>query len=151
MDANKTPTACPFVVDEARWPLVLVQVPPVAVENDDWAKLIAILDGLYLRGPFAVVYDAPTFVVPTATQRRLLANGIVRHEALHPGKMMSIAIATQTRSLATSLIRVLSWLAPQRQPRRIFTDLDVAIAWTHERIAEAAAGTPSKQRSGHPW
>jgi hypothetical protein len=130
--------SAPIVIDDSRWPLVLITLP-AGDSYDDAAvrEFVDALPALHARGRFGVVYDAAHFVAPTRQQRRWIADSINDTQRRFPDRLVAVALATRRAPVLTAVLRAIGWLAPQKEPRRVFDDVEAATAWVLEHLAAA--------------
>ena len=128
-----------FVVDAARWPLVRVRAPAVT-DDDGVTAFLQELERQHERGPFALICELPRLALPTASHRRLFADGRRHLQRRFPGVLRCMALVTLAKLTALEgMLRAVAWLAPPDQPNRVFNDVDKALAWCSGQLRPDAA------------
>jgi len=152
------PTGVGLVFDVSMWPLVLITMPPVMVEEDI----------IYMRECYEHVFSAPTrhalivdttkiARVPEATMRRQLKEFEDSNRPIIREKNIGSAIIIQN-AIVRGAYTALRWISPQPAPNKAFSTIDAAARWCIEGIegdgqivpiaAYAVARLANRQASG---
>ncbi|MDP2341540.1 MAG: hypothetical protein Q8O67_11300 [Deltaproteobacteria bacterium] len=127
---------------DSRWPIVVIHLPSrrasTSAELDD---NIARIVSFRSRGePFAYIFDTRAAALPTAVQRRAIADAMLTSRQRHPGLLLASALVATP--LWRGLFSALHWLAPPEHPTRAFLDVESAAAWASWLVRTAHAPWP---------
>ena len=115
------------------WPVVVVRIPGTPPVDAEATAMLAEMGKQMARGRCAFVYDVPVFVLPNASQRRALIDGIVKNRTTSPNTVICHAVSTTLGPMMLGLIKVVSWWSPSAEPVQVFGTSDDAIAWAKQQ------------------
>lgn len=124
-----------IVIDDSRWPLVVMHMPPVMTLGDLDHHFEIRTPRLFARGRFAAVIDtrAADIFAFTALHRRRVVQHRKRMEDTY--KRLLIAEAYVLESVvARGIVTAVQWLAPPCWPQGLFGDVDAATAWARRKL-----------------
>ena len=130
-----------FHIDASGWPVVVVRFPGTPPPDEEAAAMLEAIGQQMARGRCALVYDVPVFVLPNATQRRVILEGVAKNRAAHPHGAVCHAVATTLGPMMLGLIKIVSWWSPSAEPTQVFGSLNDAIAWAKQQVAADAQRT----------
>ncbi|MDH3200418.1 MAG: hypothetical protein OEM15_05940 [Myxococcales bacterium] len=128
------PTGVGLMFDVSMWPLVVITMPPVMVEDDI----------TYMRECYEHVFSAPTrhalivdttkiARVPEATMRRQLKEFEDSNRPIIRKKNIGSAIIIQN-AIVRGAYTALRWISPQPAPNKAFSTMEAAASWCVEGI-----------------
>lgn len=128
-----------ITVDPSRAPLLFVRFDGV-VDDEAFARYLEQVRAFVARGVrYAVVLDATTAGVPTASQRRLqtdqMRNDFTRIQSLCVGGAFVIPSPLVRGGLTAML-----WVQPLPFPHKLVADLPSAEAWCQTQLATPVVG-----------
>ena len=128
-----------YRIDQTRWPLVRVVVPPHNPDDESFERHLAALDALLDRQqPFVTVLDARAAGgMPTKQRERLRQH---RRAAFFQTQRHQRAVAFVVESaFQRAVLAAILWLAPEPCPSRTFSSVDEAEAWAFACLHRSAA------------
>ncbi|MDH3726691.1 MAG: hypothetical protein OER77_04095 [Myxococcales bacterium] len=128
------PASVGLVFDVSMWPLVVISMPPVMIEDDI----------IYMRECYEHVFAAPTrhalivdttkiARVPEATMRRQLKEFEDGNRPIIREKNIGSAIIIQS-AIVRGAYTALRWISPQPAPNKAFSNMEAAARWCVEGI-----------------
>jgi hypothetical protein len=124
-----------FHIDASAWPVVVVRFPGTPPVDAEATAMLAEIGKQMARGRCAFVYDVPVFVLPNASQRRALIDGIVKNRTASPNAVICHAVSTPLGPMMQGLIKIVSWWSPAAEPVRVFDTVDDAMVWAKQQAA----------------
>lgn len=134
-----------IVVEEAKWPLVVVRWPQAVPSDHDVQETLRVLTGMYGR-PHAVLHDGVRAGGLTAAQRRMLS----RHTAVYEEEVRRSVVAAAAAvpsSFLRGVIAMIQWVTPSPCPFRCFSRYGEAEEWLEQALRRAGLA-PRPQPSG---
>ncbi len=131
------------LVDEGRWPLVVVRWPAGVATDEQVDEMLRELARLYGR-QHAVLYDAVRAAGVTSRQRMRFSEHVSRYDA--EVRQWVVACAAVAPSLfVRQLINTVQWVAPSPCPFKAFADRSEAEDWLYHALRRAGAWRPSAE------
>jgi hypothetical protein len=128
------------IVDERRWPLVVVHWPAI-ISDELITNCLADLASYYGRR-HAVLHDGLPVRGMTPQQRHLFTNHIQEHEdEVRQWVVASAAVAPSP--LLRGLVNLIQWVTPSPCPFRAFRTLGEAEEWLLQALRRAGLWRPS--------
>jgi len=130
-----SPEQLAYVVDDSRWPLLIVR-PTSAVDDPDAldASYRALERVLAKRSRMLMLFDLRGASSSPSRRRRLLDWGL-RHEAELRAYLGANALVVGN-SLERGFVTAMLWLHPVPWPMRVFSSLEEAESWLLREHAE---------------
>ncbi len=94
---------------------------------------------------WGVIIDATRWLRSNASQRKMHADWMKKHEQLMRQRTAGIAFAIDNTFVRGGLTAVL-WLAPLPCPHTIVKDLAEALAWVEQQLGEASVHDASERK-----
>lgn len=123
------------VVDDGRWPLVVVRWPQLVPTEQELHELLHVLTRMYGR-PHAVLHDGISAGGLTAGQRRTMT----RHTAQYEDEIRRWVVAAAAAVPSTFLrgiITMVQWVTPSPCPFRTFARYQEAEEWLLQALRRA--------------
>ncbi len=150
------PTGVGLVFDVSMWPLVVITMPPVMVE-EDIAYMRECYERVFAAGNrHALIVDTTKIArVPQATMRRQLKEFEDSKRPIIRKKNIGSAIIIQS-AIVRGAYTALRWISPQPAPNKAFSTMEAAARWCVEGIeadgqlvpiAAYALANPSKSQA----
>ena len=114
-----------------------MRIPPDA-PDDVVTEIMRQMTDVLARGRCAFVYDVPSFVLPNASQRRVVVDALNDRRARYPGRVVANAIVTSSSVMMEGMVRAITWLRPPTEPTRMFRTVEDASHWA-ERLLDPTA------------
>jgi hypothetical protein len=128
------------LVDDARWPLVVVNWPAV-VQDETLEEMLQLLAGYYGR-PHAVLHDGMRARDMSAAQRRRLA----QHSRTYEDEVRRWVVASAAvvpSAVLRGIIVMIQWAAPPPSPFRAFGEPAEAEKWLLHALRRAGLWKPA--------
>ena len=129
-----------YVVDEARWPLVVLRAT-AAVDDPDAlnASYRALERVLAKQRRFLMLFDLRGASSSPSRRRRLLDWGLRHEQALRA--YLGASGLVVGNGFERGFVTAMLWLQPVPWPMRVFSSLQEAEAWLMQEHAEALGST----------
>ena len=128
------------MVDDSRFPLVIVSWPIGQAKDADVAQMLADLATFYGR-PHAVLHDGVRVGGLNAAQRRIIAhNTLAREDEIRRWVTASAAVAPS--ALTRGIVSMIQWLAPSPCPFRAFAKRLDAEEWLLQALRRGGLWRP---------
>ena len=115
-------------IDLSRWPLVQVHWPKT-LDREFVDAFLSATASLSRRGEaYAIVINKHDAPLPTAANRKMIADRISQNPPPGVGTLVASAVALQS-SLLRGALTAISWLLKRKYPVRAFTSHTAAIRW----------------------
>ena len=135
------------MVDEGRWPLVVVCWPAGPVTDAEIEELLRALSRYYGRS-HAVLHDGVRSTGLTANQRRRMAQHAATHdEEVRRWVLASAAVVTS--AVVRGLITAVQWVAPSPCPFKAFSERAEAEEWLLQALRRAGVWRPTTSPPSH--
>ncbi len=132
-------------VDDARWPLVVVEWPRV-IGDEELEQVLAALASFYDRR-HAVLHDGMRATGMTAAQRRRLARFSAAHEEDIRRSVVASAAVVKS-ALQRGIITMVQWAAPTPSPFELFAERAAAEEWLMRAPRRAGLWRPKPGAEG---
>jgi hypothetical protein len=121
-------------LDDTRWPIVVVRYPKVAIDDDDFARLIeGVTSYIHRREPWGMLNDTRDAAIPNRAQTKAIVAMYDANEALVRQYWRGTALVFDS-PLFAAVVTTISWLRPPLHPLKTFRRYDDAVAWLDERL-----------------
>jgi hypothetical protein len=108
------------IVDELRWPLVVVTMPGVALGDMAFVHFLDQLTQFCQRGQaFTLIVDVKAAPPLPPAQRRLVAERLDLHSEKYPNIMRGVAVVL-SNTVQRGILNVLTWLTKRPSARTLF-------------------------------
>jgi hypothetical protein len=129
-----------MVVDDTRFPLVIVSWPMGHAKDADVAQTMAELATFYGR-PHAVLHDGVRVGSISAAQRKIIANNTLVHED-EIRRWVTASAAVAPSALTRGIVSMIQWLAPSPCPFRAFAKRPEAEEWLLQALRRGGLWRP---------
>lgn len=128
------PAGVGLVFDVSMWPMVVIGMPPVIVD-EDIAYMCECYDHIFAApARHALIVDTTRITrVPQATMRRQLKDFEDSNRPIIRKKNIGSAIIIQS-ALVRGAYTALRWMSPQPAPNKAFSSMEAAARWCVEGI-----------------
>src|SRR5690606_33816616 len=127
-----------IVVDRTSWPIVRVQLPPAATDDEVRAYLDDLAVPRARKRPYALIIVAERATGFTPKQRRMQADYI--DPGNDPARRYLKAFAFVARStLQRGMLTAVFWLRPPEWPHQVFGTWDEAQAWVKSILERSSS------------
>ena len=129
-------------VEDAAWPLVIVQIPPV-LDEPAIESMYAGFDRLTSRkAKFSALIDTSALTkFPNALERKLIADGRISRTLTEAAYNLGNAVL-MTSAPARVVLRLIEWVRPPVVPQRLVASRAEGIEWCCRRLAKARIPLP---------
>lgn len=128
------------IVDDTRFPLLIVSWPVGNASDDDVVQAMRDLSSFYGR-PHAVLHDGVRVSGITAAQRRIIAHNTLVHEA-EIRRWVTAAAAVAPSALTRGIVGMIQWVAPSPCPFRAFAKRPEAEEWLLQALRRGGLWRP---------
>lgn len=143
---GETATTSPkYWLDDSRWPLLVVTLPPSPRDEDLIAYLKQLGTYRQRRLPYVLLVDATHALSFSARQRKLQSDHIRDGLPITRLYLKGIAYVAES-NFKRGVITALHWLVEPPAPHRVFATKVEAEAWLETRLSE-----PLQQSSNVGW
>ena len=127
-------------IDLSRWPLVKVRWPET-LDSEFVHAFLNATASLSRRGEaYAIVVDGHDAPLPTAAERKMIADRISQNPPPGTGTLVASAAVLQS-SLLRGALTAISWLVKRKYPVRAFTSHAAAVRWAEAELLRAELAT----------
>jgi hypothetical protein len=128
------------MVDDTRFPLVIVTWPMGHAKDADVVQTLAELASFYGRH-HAVLHDGVRVASISAVQRKIIANHTLVHED-EIRRWVTAAAAVAPSALTRGIVSMIQWLAPSPCPFRAFAKRLEAEEWLLQALRRGGLWRP---------
>lgn len=121
------------IVDDARWPLVVVTWPADVVGDADLERFLARSYELVQRGRHGVLHIGIRASGLDSRQRRRVAQHMKEHDDELAHAVVATAVVAES-AIIFGMITAIGWLAPPRFPQRAFRGRADAEDWIQKML-----------------
>ena len=115
--------------DDSEWPLVKVQMPPVALSAEAFQAHLDECSARYTRGDrFCLLIDMGSYPPFDAVMRRAVAERMTEDARRYPGRLLGCAIVSKSER-AQGNVTAINWVAKPPYRFAAFESVEQARAW----------------------
>ena len=130
--------ATAITIDRSEFPILIVRYRG-APTTDEFGQYLDRLSAVYREGNrFAMIFDSSDAESPPATQRKMQADWILKHERLIHTLNVGTAFVVPSVVLRGALTAIF-WLQPLPCPHFVCAELNEARRWTRARLDAASS------------
>jgi hypothetical protein len=121
--------------DDRMWPIFIATMPRTPLSGDALTKHLDHIDGLFGRGqPFGLIFDVRVAPIPTAADRRRLAERMAKAAVRWPDQLRGVAVVTNS-AVHRGVMTALRWLTRANYPPAVgVTTVDEGLDWLRKRL-----------------